>query len=121
MKQYLGYSLTNDTYSQPYIIDYTTRNTQNDYSAALSKIDEGNLQKIAADMHVPYEHRTTPTQSLDHLIDKSNLHVVSESHRQVLHYTSTYWLFAIIAGLLLIWWGFDLLQTLRATQGGRTK
>lgn len=117
MRDYYGSPIDGeDPSSFPYIIDYSHRDENNNFPDALSKIDEGNLQKIASAINIPYEHRTAPTQSLDSLIKKSAITIVGDSHRQVLHYLNLYWLFAAGAGLLLLWWGVDLLQLLRATR-----
>lgn len=123
MKYHSGYeqvySDNSDSSGDTYIIDYTQRDANNNNPEAVSKINEGNLQTIATDLGVPYEHRTSPTQSLSAIIKKSNATTVSDAHRQVLHYAGLYWVFAIGIGVLFIWWAIDIVSILGALSPSR--
>lgn len=108
MKTYYGYQgLGYDGIGNEYIEDLTSPSTSG-FNVAVSKIDETNLKSIASDMGVTYVHRTALNQSLDEIVDGSKLQVVGDTHREVLRYVSLYWVFAVIIGVLLVWWLLDL-------------
>lgn len=111
MKSYYGYQGP-EYATDRYIEDLTYSSSA--FSSAVSKINEPNLQKIASDLGVPYLHRTSVTQSLSEVVDGSKLQIVGETHREILHYVSFYWIAAIVVGLLLLWWLFDLQEPLRS-------
>ena len=79
-----------------YIIDPRTD------KPALSVIDEGNLETIAEQLGVTYEHRTTPgpIPALDGLNETDGVNLETTSERRV---QELYWIFALAAFVLLLW------------------
>lgn len=103
-KTYYGYQgYGYDGIGSEYVEDLTAYSA-NGFTLAISKIDETNLKKAMSDMGVTYLHRTSSSQSLDEIIDGSKLKVVGDTHREVLHYVSLYWVASIVVGGLLLWW-----------------
>lgn len=114
MKTYYGYQgYDYDGIGSEYVEDLTAYSA-NGYELAVSKIDENNLKQIASDMGVVYLHRTSSSQSLDDIVDGSKLQVIGDTHREVLHYVSLYWVIAIVVSILLLWGLLDVLGSLRA-------
>lgn len=71
-------------------------------TAALSVIDESNLEDIAEQLGVSYEHRTSPgpIPALDGLNDTDDLVLQTTSERST---QELYWIFALAAFVLLLW------------------
>jgi len=126
----LGYGTTEgspvkDTYYTHNIYDITIPNNDwiylrdANYEKAISKIDETNLKKIAADLRIAYYHRTdfsstgTITNQVKQNIDKT-------SQRDLSVYTDIYWILAIIFMGLLFWELNDILKyaVMRRGNGG---
>lgn len=82
-----------------YILDYS----QPDTPVAISVIDEENLNALAKQLGVPYEHRTTPT-STEQLTDGIDIELLKADGRTSSQYFEDwYWIPAIIAALLAVW------------------
>lgn len=114
MKTYYGYQgYGYDGIGSEYLEDLTAYSASG-YPLAVSRIDETNLKNIANDLGVTYLHRTTASQPLNEVVDGSKLKVVGDTHREVLHYVSLYWIFAAVIGVLLLWWLLDLSKPLRS-------
>lgn len=111
MKYYSGYRDYADT---GYITDYKT-GTLTD---ARSKINEPNLQQIATDLGVNYYHRVSPTESLQEVVQGSRVQQVADTHREVLHYASLYWVVAWLVAVLLIGWLIDIVVALQRGRVG---
>ena len=115
MKTYYGYQ--DDTYKpiNPYIEDLTSYSAENNYgfSEAISKIDQKNLQKIADDIGIKYNHRTSLSQPIDQIVSDSNMQTVADNHRQVMIYVNLYWVAALVLVVLLLWWLLDVSDVVR--------
>lgn len=115
MKTYYGYQ--DDTYKpiNPYIEDLTSYSAENNYgfSEAISKIDQKNLQKIADDIGIKYNHRTSLSQPIDQIVSDSNMQTVADNHRQVMFYVNLYWVAALVLVVLLLWWLLDVSDVVR--------
>lgn len=108
-----------DTPGEEYILDYSSMGPPNyEFEPAISKINEANLKKIASDIGIPYLHRTSPDSSGSQIYDASHAQVIGDTHRQVLHYVSLYWILSIGVVGLLGWW---LLELSRPIQQGLSK
>ena len=113
MKYYYGYQGYGwDDTATEYIKDYSTYSSSG-FSDAVSVINESNLRTIADDLGVTYLHRTSLDQSLDEVVDASKLKVVGDTHREVVGYTSLYWIAATVLAALLLWWLVDLWTPIR--------
>lgn len=112
MKTYYGYQDSTFEPSQKYIQDLTTYGSSG-FADAISKINEPNLQQIASETGTKYIHRTSLTQPVSEIVAASNLQVVADNHREILHYVSLYWIFAFAVAILLGWWLLDLMSVLR--------
>lgn len=82
--------------------EYIMDRTEYPYEVALSTIDEGNLQAIAEQLGVGYEHRTTPNAipGLDAIEDLADESLTELNERTVI---PLYWAFALAAFVLLLW------------------
>lgn len=88
---------------------------------AISKIDPGNLQKIAAQLKVAYQNRNNGG-TINSVYDASKAQLSIDRSRHIVHYLNLYWLFAIPYVVLLFWeWQkliVDLLD-MRIRRGGK--
>lgn len=112
MKVYYGYQDYKSDKGERFIEDYSGY-TSEGYKSAVSKIDEENLRTIASDIGIAYLHRTSPNQLFNEIVDSSNMQIVADTHREVLHYISLYWVFAIGIWLLLMWWYVEVSSVIR--------
>lgn len=85
---------------------------------AISKIDEANLQAIAGQLAVPYEHRDPAAQPTAAAVDPSKLD--SEAGADVETAFELYWIAAIAVFVLLgldLWTNVRAIRDLRAARG----
>lgn len=86
---------------------------------AVSKLDEDKLNTIARELGVAYQNRNRGGQ-FDDLFRVSNVQVLIDKKKQVVHYLNLYWLFAIPLVILIFWeWKtlFFLMLQLKKEQG----
>lgn len=75
-----------------------------DGSRGISKIDEKQLQKIAADLGVPYLHRTDPDAPIDGTMKGITLRPIPiDEGKDVGSYEDWYWVASIPLAALFIW------------------
>lgn len=113
MPVYYGLRLYTDESEQKKYLKDPTKLGGDGYDSAISKINEKNLQKIADDLGVAYQHRDSLSRPVSTVVDASKAKVVSDTHRETLHYMNLYWVLAIPLVGLLLWWLHDVLPALR--------
>lgn len=89
---------------------------------ALSKINEGNLQAIASQLRLQYQHRTRPDDA-KRLVATTAIAKAQAESRDVTDYNDLYWLFAIGLVALVLWetWNIsDELIALRRAKGQKS-
>lgn len=75
-----------------------------DGDQGISTIDQGQLEKIAADLGVPYIHRTDPEAPIEGTMEGITLRPVPiESARSVASFEDWYWIASIPLAALFIW------------------
>ena len=75
-----------------------------DGGQGISSIDQAQLEKIAADLGVPYLHRTDPEAPIEGTMEGITLRPVPmESSRSVASFEDWYWIAAIPLAALFIW------------------
>lgn len=78
--------------------------TDSSGSRGISRIDEDQLQRIAADMDVPYLHRTDPQAPIEGTLEGIDLRPVPlAASARVETFDDWYWVAAIPLALLFIW------------------
>ncbi len=78
--------------------------TDSSGAEGLSKIDEAQLKKLAADMGVPYLHRTDPEAPIDGTMKGITLRAVPvEKSAEISTFDDWYWIASIPLALLFIW------------------
>ena len=113
MPEYYGQRLYADPDEQKKYLEDPVSYRAGDYTFAISRINEKNLQTIASDIGVSYQHRTKLDQPIKSVIDASKAKVVGDTHRETLHYMNLYWLLSVGLVGLLGWWIYDLVPVLR--------
>ena len=83
--------------SDGYILDKT-----NNYSMAISKLDEKNLKKIASDIGIDYIHMDK-TARINDLLDDIITEAIKENEEAENIYEDTYYIYAIILLIILLW------------------
>lgn len=99
MRRYDGTEATGAGTDAPYITD----ETQPGSPPAVSRIDETNLRRIAADLGIPYVHRLGP-DPVDSLVEGIDVEEASGERRtEVVAYRDVWWPLAILLAGLFAW------------------
>ncbi len=115
IRKFTGYS-DGIVYGSPYILEFS-KEVMNEVPA-VSKINEDNLRQIADQLKVNYEKRE-PNSNVTKLVTASKAEKIADRSREVTHYQSLYWLFAILATFLIGLESFYVLRIVRRTKDGR--
>ncbi len=99
MRAYDGSDTTGAGSQGPFIEDDTAPGSP----AAVSVIDETNLRTLAAQLGVPYVHRTGPTPLGDVLAGIDVEEIAADGRRDVSTYRDVYWPAAAVLAALVAW------------------
>jgi Ca-activated chloride channel family protein len=93
----------------PYVVDYSTN------TPAISRLDEANLQQIADELGVPYQHRAAPGGLADMAARlAADAPLVNDGSRETLE--RLYWIPALALIAIALWQGLVSVAERRATR-----
>lgn len=90
-----------DEFTQHEYITQMNASTNYQEVPVVSKINEANLKQIADELHVPYSHRTSPSESLNTFIP--SVQRIADTTREVTSYDNLYWIAALALCGVMIW------------------